>query len=304
MSSVGFADRCLGRVAPIRLRHASIAGMNDAFKPNVPKPQAVMGDYKLQRWDGVEAIAATDRVAEEVPVAFVYNGLAHAVMMASPADLEDFALGFSLSEAILAAPSELLRIDVVPLDEGVLLRLVIAPERCAPLEEQRRHLAGRTGCGLCGAETIEQAVRHPPRVGAGPKVTHAALHAAFAHLARSQPLNAKTGGVHAAAWATPAGELVAVREDVGRHNALDKLIGAVMRAGYRMDEGFALITSRASFEMAQKAATVGIGLIAAISAPTGLAIRLAEETGLTLVAFARDGKHNVYANPARVVLQG
>jgi len=270
--------------------------MNDLIKPVAP-----IGEYALQRWDGMRSVAATDRVAEEVPVAFVYNGLAHAVMMASPADLEDFALGFSLSEGVIATAAELYRTEVVPLDEGVLLRLEIAPERCVPLEEQRRNLAGRTGCGLCGAESIEQAVRHPPRVGVGPRVTHRALHAAMAHLSRSQPLSAMTGGVHAAAWATPEGELVAVREDVGRHNALDKLIGGLVRAGHRMDQGFALITSRASFEMVQKAATVGIGLLAAISAPTGLAIRLAEETGLTLVAFARDGKHNVYANSARVV---
>jgi FdhD protein len=147
-------------------------------------------------------------------------------------------------------------------------------------------------------------VRHPQRVGAGSFVAPGALHAAFAQLSRSQPLNAATGGVHAAAWATSQGELVAVREDVGRHNALDKLIGALVREGHRLDQGFALITSRASFEMAQKAATVGIGMLVAISAPTGLAIRLAEETGLTLVAFARDGKHNVYTNPGRIAQGG
>jgi FdhD protein len=270
--------------------------MNDTIRP-----VAAFGEYPVQRWDGAHGVSTTDRVAEEVAVSLVYNGLAHAVMMASPADLEDFALGFSLSEGIIGSPAELFAVDVVPLDEGILLRMQIEPARCVPLEEQRRHLAGRTGCGLCGAESIEQAVRHPARVSAGPRIAPAALHAAFASLARSQPLSAVTGGVHAAAWANAAGEVSAVREDVGRHNALDKLIGALMRGGQRMDEGFALITSRASFEMAQKAATVGITVLAAISAPTGLAIRLAEETGLTLIAFARDGKHNVYANPARVV---
>jgi FdhD protein len=266
--------------------------MNDSIRP-----VGAFSQYPVQRWDGARGVSTTDRVAEEVPVSLVYNGLAHAVMMASPADLEDFALGFSLSEGIVASPAELFRVDVVPLDEGILLRMEIEP-----LEEQRRHLAGRTGCGLCGAESIEQAVRHPARVVGGPRVAPDALHSAFARLARSQPLSAVTGGVHAAAWASVDGELVAVREDVGRHNALDKLIGALVRTGRRMDEGFALITSRASFEMAQKAATVGITLLAAISAPTGLAIRLAEETGLTLVAFARDGKHNVYANPARILV--
>ena len=269
--------------------------MNDTRRPVAP-----FSEFRVQRWDGARGTSTTDRVAEEVPVSLVYNGLAHAVMMATPADLEDFALGFSLSEGIVTSPVELFRVDVVPLDEGILLRMEIEPARCAPLEAQRRHLAGRTGCGLCGAESIEQAVRHPARVGTGPRVAPAAVHAAFAQLAQSQLLSSVTGGVHAAAWANVTGELLTVREDVGRHNALDKLIGALMRAGRRLDEGFALITSRASFEMAQKAATVGITVLAAISAPTGLAIRLAEETGLTLVAFARGGKHNVYANPERL----
>lgn len=257
-------------------------------------------DYPVQRWDGSTTVARTERVGEEVPVAFVYSGLPHVVMMATPADLEDFALGFSLSEGVLRTPQELISCEVVPVGEGIELRMDIPLERYLPLEQQRRNLAGRSSCGLCGTETIDQAVRHPHRVGTGVRVAPAALHRAFAALGERQPLNAITGGVHAAAWASPDGEVLLVREDVGRHNALDKLIGAVLRAGYAMDGGFALITSRASFEMAQKAATVGITLLAAISAPTGLAIRLAEETGLTLVAFARAGKHNVYANPERI----
>ena len=201
---------------------------------------------------------APRRVAEEVPVALMYAGLPHVVMMATPADLEDFALGFSLSEGIVRAPDELLSVEVVPAGEGVQVSMDIPLERYLPLEQQRRNLAGRSSCGLCGAETIDQAVRHPARVGAGVKIAPAALHRAFAALAQRQPLNAITGGVHAAAWASPEGEVLLVREDVGRHNALDKLIGALMRAGYAVDAGFAVITSRASFEMAQKAATVGI----------------------------------------------
>jgi FdhD protein len=173
-------------------------------------------------------------------------------------------------------------------------------ERYRLIENQRRNLPGRSGCGLCGSETIEQAVRHPAPVGAGPRVTHDAVHRAFATLAQNQRLNAATGAVHAAAWATPVGELMLVREDVGRHNALDKLIGAMISAGYEMEDGFALITSRASFEMVQKAATVGITLLVAISAPTGLAIRLAQETGLTLAGFARKGQHNVYTHSFRL----
>jgi FdhD protein len=257
-------------------------------------------EYQVQRWQDGQLAVAGDRVAEEVPVSLVYNGVPHVVMMASPADLEDFALGFSLSEGVLASARELYQTGITPVSEGVEIRMEIDLQRFLPLEEQHRNLAGRTGCGLCGAETIEQAVRHPAAVGAGVEVSHAALHAAFAQLAERQTLNAVTGAVHAAAWATPDGRLVAVREDVGRHNALDKMIGAITREGRSFAEGFALITSRASFEMAQKAATVGISLLAAISAPTGLAIRLAQETGLTLVGFARGGQHNVYANVHRL----
>ena len=257
-------------------------------------------EYSVQRWDGNSTSEHIERVAEEVPVALLYAGLPHVVMMATPADLEDFALGFSLSEGIVRAPDELLSIEVVQAAEGMQVSMDIPLERYLPLEQQRRNLAGRSSCGLCGSETIDQAVRHPPRVGPGVKVAPAALHRAFAALAQRQPLNAITGGVHAAAWASPDGEVRLVREDVGRHNALDKLIGAMMRGGHAADAGFALITSRASFEMAQKAATVGITLLAAISAPTGLAIRLAEETALTLVAFARNGRHNVYANSFRI----
>jgi FdhD protein len=257
-------------------------------------------DYPVQRWRGTAHVDGAERVAEEVPVSLVFNGLPHVVMMASPVDLPDFALGFCLSEGILKAREELHAVEVLPVGEGLEVRMDIDLMRFLPLEEQRRNLAGRSSCGLCGTETIEQAVRHPPAVGPGPRVTGAALDRAFDSLSSRQALNALTGAVHAAAWATPAGEVRIVREDVGRHNALDKLIGALAREGERFDDGVALITSRASFEMAQKAATVGITVLAAISAPTGLAIRLAQETGLTLIGFARPGQHNVYAGPQRI----
>jgi FdhD protein len=269
--------------------------MND-----IAKPPGVFGDYPVGRWDGQRVAPATERVAEELPVSLVYNGLAHVVMMATPADLEDFALGFSLSEGILKSADELYATEVVPVGDGLRLSMDIDLERYLPLEEQRRNLAGRTGCGLCGAETIEQAVRHPGRVSDGPRVAHSAVERAFAALSAHQQLNSMTGAVHAAAWASREGEVLIVREDVGRHNALDKMIGGAVRARHPLDAGFALITSRASFEMVQKAASVGITIVAAISAPTGLAIRLAEETELTLLGFARGGKHNVYANPSRL----
>lgn len=261
---------------------------------------ATYNEVPVQRWEGGQASAARDRVAEEVPLALIYNGMPHVVMMASPADLEDFALGFSLSEGVIQTPAELRAVETDRVGDGIAVYMDIDEKRALGLENQRRNLAGRTGCGLCGAETIEQAVRHPAAVSSGVRIAPEVLQSALAQLAARQELNAKTGAVHAAAWATPDGELVAVREDVGRHNALDKMIGALAREGRSFEQGFALITSRASFEMAQKAATVGITLLAAISAPTGLAIRLAEETGLTLIGFARGRQCNVYTNPQRL----
>ncbi len=264
---------------------------------------ATCNEVPVQRWEGGRASAARDRVAEEVPLALIYNGMPHVVMMASPADLEDFALGFSLSEGVIQTPAQLHAVETDQVGDGIAVYMDIDQKRAVGLENQRRNIAGRTGCGLCGAETIEQAVRHPAPVSSGVRIAPQVLQSALAHLAERQELNAKTGAVHAAAWATPDGELVAVREDVGRHNALDKMIGAMAREGRSFEQGFALITSRASFEMAQKAAAVGITLLAAISAPTGLAIRLAEETGLTLIGFARGRQYNVYANPQRLTLK-
>jgi len=257
-------------------------------------------EYTVQRWQDGHLAAVVDRVAEETPVALIYNGLAHVVMMASPIELEDFALGFSLSEGIVERVEEVHAIETDAVSDGIAVYVDIERSRYLPLETQRRNLAARTSCGLCGTETIDQAVRHPAVVGRGVNITAAALQRAFSDLGGRQPLNATTGAVHAAAWALADGRIVSVREDVGRHNALDKLIGGLARTGTQLDQGFALITSRASFEMAQKAATVGITLLAAISAPTGLAIRLAEETGLTLVGFTRVNQHNVYSNPQRI----
>lgn len=261
----------------------------------------VLATYPVQRWEVGALTEVSDRVAEELPVSFVYNGLAYAVMMASPADLEDYALGFSLSEGVVASAAELSSVDVIPLDAAILIRCQIPEARATALETQRRNLAGRTACGLCGAESIEQVVRHPPHVPDGMRLRHQALQRALDALSQRQVLNAMTGAVHAAAWANAQGDLLCVREDVGRHNALDKLIGALLRAHVPLTDGAALITSRASFEMAQKAAMAGISILAAVSAPTGLAVRLAREAGLTLVGFARGGRHNVYAHPQRLI---
>lgn len=241
-----------------------------------------------------------DWIAAEVPVALLYNDTPHVVMMASPGDFEDFVLGFSLSEGIVDSPGELSGVRVETLLEGIEVRGTIPAARAEAVALRQRNLTGRSSCGLCGTQELEHVVRHPAPVGEGPRIDRAILQRALSALRAAQPVAAMTGATHAAAWADASGELVLVREDVGRHNALDKLIGAMARAGTDVDQGFAVVTSRASYEMVQKAATVGITLLAAISAPTALAMHLAESTGVTLIGFARDDGHVVYAHPQRL----
>lgn len=237
-------------------------------------------------------------VAEEVPVAFIYNGRPHVVMMATPADFEDFAVGFSLTEEIVGSASEIARLDVVRHAQGVELQLAIPDAAARRLEARGRQLVGQTGCGLCGVETVAEALRPPRRLPAGrPPVQRHALWRAEAALPDLQEWNQVTGALHAAAWVNDVGAPEIVREDVGRHNALDKVIGALARAGRGADEGFLLVTSRASYEMVQKATVAGARLLAAVSRPTGLAVRLAEASGLTLVALLRGQSANVYAHP-------
>jgi FdhD protein len=227
-----------------------------------------------------------DAVAEEIPIAFVYNERPHAVMLATPSDLEDFALGFSLSEAIIADAGEFGGVEIAPALAGIELRITVPEARAAVLDQRVRQLTGRTGCGLCGAQTLDAAVRHPPPVGDPAVIERAALHRALGELQRGQTINSVTGATHAAAWAMSDGRVVLVREDVGRHNALDKLIGAMQSEKLDSTQGFLVVTSRASYEMVMKAATVGIGIIAAISAPTALAIALAQEANVTLIGFS------------------
>lgn len=237
-------------------------------------------------------------VAEEVPVALVYNGISHAVMLASPIDLEDFGLGFSLSEGIIAQASELYETETRQHAGGIEVHLHIGNRAFDALKSRRRSLAGRTGCGLCGVDSLAQVTRPVARVAARAQADEHAIHRAFVQLSQHQALHALTGAVHAAAWATPDGKLLRVREDVGRHNALDKLIGAIARAGHDPAQGFAIVTSRASYEMVLKLASVGGGLLAAISAPTGMAIDLAARTGVTLCGFVRDRQMVIYNNAA------
>ena len=248
-------------------------------------------------------------VAEEVPVALVYNGISHAVMLASPDNLEDFAGGFSLSEGIVDAVAEIYDIDVVVHARGIELRIDLASAAMQRLKMTRRMRTGKTGCGLCGIESLAQFeadVHSGIGSGTGAGTVHAtgvlsgaALHRAMAGLNRNQALHAATGATHAAGWADWNGAIVLTREDVGRHNALDKLIGALARQRIDTSGGIAVVTSRASFEMVQKAARAGISLLAAVSAPTAMAVRLAEAAGVTLAGFVRAGRHVVYTHPER-----
>ena len=239
-----------------------------------------------------------DSAVVEAPVALLYNGLSFAVMMATPCDLADFALGFALSEGVVESAGEFRLVDVVHGEAGIELHAAIPQARYDALLPRRRNLEGRSGCGLCGVEALQDAQRAVPRVEAPRDVSMAQVQSALEALAAQQPLNARSGGVHAAGFMHGGGLLV--REDVGRHNALDKLIGAMVREDAAPSRGFLVMTSRASYEIVHKAAMAGIGMVVAISAPTDLAIRTAEAAGITLAAFARGDALNLYTHPDRL----
>jgi FdhD protein len=271
--------------------------------PDAPSSGHGYVTRRVDRYRHGEHEQTSDAITEEVPVAMLYNDVPFAVMMVTPLDLDDFALGFSLSEGLVAKPEELQSIELRPRLEGIELAMRVSSdtvERRAG-DGGERLLPGRSGCGLCGARMLEDAVRHPAAVGDGPRVQAAALEHALDDLRAMQPVNSATGSVHAAAWVDMAGAIVLVREDVGRHNALDKLIGAMVKARIDPEQGFLLVTSRASYEMVTKAASAGITLMAAISAPTALAIHLAESTRMTLVGFARPGSYVIYTHPQRLL---
>lgn len=273
------------------------------MQPKLPDQGVGYVTRRVDRYRHGEHEYTSDAITEEVPVAMVYNDVPFAVMMVTPLDLEDFALGFSLSEGLVAEPADLQSVEVRTRLEGIELAIQVASDKV----EQRagnggeRLLPGRSGCGLCGARMLEDAVRHPAPVGTGPCIEAAALQRALETLQVAQPVNSATGSVHAAAWVDVDGAIMLVREDVGRHNALDKLIGAMVKAHIDAERGFLLVTSRASYEMVTKAASAGITLMAAISAPTALAIHLAESTRMTLVGFARPGSYVVYTHPQRLL---
>ena len=244
--------------------------------------------------------AVRDWVADEVPVALEYNGISHAVMLATPLDLQDFALGFSLSEGILQDAGELYGVEEESSELGITLHLTVAAGAFARLKERRRSLAGRTGCGLCGTESLEHVARSLPALPATPALERAAIAHAMSQFCALQTLQQATGAVHAAPWCSADGEVRWLREDVGRHNALDKLIGALALNDVRAADGFIAVTSRASFEMVQKTVAAGVALLAAVSAPTSFAVTTAERAGLTLVGFARQQDLVVYCRPERL----
>jgi FdhD protein len=243
-------------------------------------------------------------LAEELPVALVYNGISHAVMLASPLDLEDFALGFSLSEGIIDRVDDLLDFEEEPAPVGITLQLRVTLRCFMRLKERRRTLAGRTGCGLCGTESLAEAVRPVRCAVPAVQVEAAALQRAMEALDAAQALQRATGATHAAGWFDLDGRLQIAREDVGRHNALDKVIGAAARAGLDPARAFVAVTSRASYEMVYKTAQAGVGLLAAISAPTALAVRTAEADGLVLAGFVRQGRVTAYSHPERILAAG
>jgi FdhD protein len=259
-----------------------------------------VGTVDRQVWRDGSASEGARTIPEETALALTYNGGTYAVMMGTPRDLADFAVGFSLSEGIIQSPADVDSLDIVDLDDGIELRMWLAQSKADRLNERRRHIAGPTGCGICGIDSIAEAVRPAAIVGQGRWFSPQQIMSAMQAVPPLQKLNMETRAVHAAAFWTPARGIVALREDVGRHNALDKLAGALAQDGVSAGEGIVLLTSRVSVEMVQKTAAIGAPLMVAVSAPTALAVRMADAAGITLVAIARTDGFEVFTHPGRV----
>jgi FdhD protein len=260
-------------------------------------------DRKVWREGGFDKSSldrGTRAIPEETALALTYNGGTYAVMMGTPQDLQDFAIGFSLDEAIIRSPDDIEEFEIVDLDDGIELRMWLKQARAERLSERRRHIAGPTGCGICGIDSIAEAVRPAAVVTGGRSFSPREIMTAMQSIAPLQRINIETRAVHAAAFWTPARGIVALREDVGRHNALDKLAGALARDKISADEGVVLLTSRISVEMVQKTAAIGAPLMVAVSAPTALAVRMADAAGITLAAIARADGFEVFTHPERV----
>ncbi len=255
-------------------------------------------------WRGASLEQGSRIVAEELPLVLSFNRISHAVMLASPIDLEDFAIGFSLADGVIERADQILTFEAVRLGDpaqGIELRMGLSPERLDALDGRRRYIAGPSGCGLCGLESLEAALRPMRQVAPGPVYAAEAIADAVGSLREAQALNRETRAVHAAGFWREADGLMLLREDVGRHNALDKLHGALARRGIDPATGIVVMTSRVSVELVQKTAAMGAPVLAAISAPTSLAIATAQEAGITLVAVARDDGFEVFTHAERVV---
>jgi len=246
--------------------------------------------------------ATPDFLAEEVPVALVYNGISHVVMMASPKDLDLFAIGFSLSEGIIDHPQEIYGMDVVQACNGLEVQIELSSRRFMGLKERRRALAGRTGCGVCGVEQLNDIGKPVAPLPFTQTFNLGNLEKALEHLNDVQPIGQLSGCTHAAAWVLPAGEIIGGHEDVGRHVALDKLLGRRARENAVWQQGAALVSSRASYEMVQKAAMCGVEILFAVSAATTLAVEVAERCNLTLVGFCKPGRATIYTHPQRLIV--
>ncbi|MGK0297087.1 MAG: FdhD protein [Gammaproteobacteria bacterium] len=242
-----------------------------------------------------------DFVVDETPVALIYNGEPHVVMLATPCNLKDFAIGFSLTEGIIKQVSEIVFMEITPCESGIQIHIRTNQDTLESSDIRKRNLTGRTGCGLCGTALIEEAVRNTPEVNTPVEISTDIIFKSLAVLEQYQPINKLTGAIHAAAWVNSVGDILTLREDVGRHNSLDKLIGALHSQNLMdLSAGFVIITSRASYEMVTKAAFAGVAVLVAISAPTSLAINIAEKSNITLVGFARDNSCVVYTHSERI----
>jgi len=259
-------------------------------------------DVQATRLSGNSSTNANDSVAVETPIALVINGEPYVVMMATPKDLKDFAIGFCITENLITTAKDIRYLDIAPCETGLQIHIRFNAQTKSDKQRHQRNLTGRSGCGLCGTALIEDAVRNTPTVNSTLSLSLNIISKALVQLEQNQPIKSITGAVHAAAWFDETGQLIYIREDIGRHNALDKLVGKLYTDNtVKLDLGFIVITSRASYEMVTKSAFAGVSILVAVSAPTSLAIEIAEKSCLTLIGFARDASCVIYAHPERIV---